>query len=136
MAIIALGVFVLASFNVTGTGQMIAMPVVITKDGAELSSKDIKLLEYAFRESKTSFEGISHDALQPAKPLQKWFLVDAPFSVIKTTLRKTTKPEYRSLTLRLALVDGQTFTLSIPVVSDAELNTPIQIDISTKQAVP
>jgi len=73
--------------------------------------------------------------MKDAKPFQIGFFVDAPYTTTRTWIfgRLSTSPEYRSLTIRLSLINGEAFTMSIPVLSDTALNLPIQIDITTKK---
>jgi len=122
-------------FSISSVGPMVAMPLILTRNGEPIPRMEIELLQYAFREAPTSFDRISLEQLKDAKAFQIGFLVDAPSTTTRTWIfgRPSTSPEYRSLTIRLSLINGEAFTMSIPVLSDTALNLPIQIDITTKK---
>jgi hypothetical protein len=122
-------------FRRTFVGPMVAMPLILTRDGNPIPAKEIESLRYAFRETPTSFERISVEQMKDAKPFLIGFLVDAPYTTTRTWMfgPRSTTPEYRSLTIQLTFVAGDSFTMSIPVLSDTALNSPIQIDVSSKK---
>jgi len=119
-------------FSITASGRMLVMPVILTRDGEALSAKDLRSVRYIFRESSTSFERINIEEMKDAKPIEKGFYVEAPYSTTRSWMfgRPSISPEYRSLTIQLSLVGGETFTMNVPVLSDTRLNSPIQLDIS------
>jgi len=119
-------------FSVTSSGPMVAMPLILTRADEPITAKEIRSVRYIFRETRTSFERINIDQMKEAKPFRTGFLLDAPYTKNRSWMfgPTSTSPEYRSLTIQLALVDGETFTMSIPVLSDTALNSPIHLDIS------
>lgn len=115
---------------------MLEIPFIPTRDGKLLRPEEIRSLQYAFGEAPTSFDTVNHTTnLENARPFQPGFLLTAPFTISSRGVfgRKSIVPEYRSLHIELALVDGTVVSMNLPVVSDTALNFPIQMDISGKR---
>jgi len=119
-------------FSTTSSGPMLAMPIFLTRDGKKIPAEEIQSMRYRFSETRTSFDPINTEQMKDAKPFQTGFLVDAPFTTTRSWMfgRPSTTPEYRSLTLQLSLVDGETYTMCLPILSDTRLNSPVQLEIS------
>jgi len=134
--LLTLAVFIVSNvFTITGTAPMIAIPVVITKDGKQITPDSLISFKFAFSEKANRELKLSTPtALKDAHWLQEYFLVQAPFTIIYGSLfsREKISPEYRYLFLMLSFKDGKNLSLSLPVLSDTRLNSPLYLDISEK----
>lgn len=116
---------------------MLAMPVVVARDGVLVRAVEIRSFQYQFAETKTSFEeAATGGGMKDARPYGDYFLVEAPFTRMRAWMfdRTTISPQYRSLRIRLVFLDGTALSLALPVISDTALNRPIRIDLSGGKA--
>ncbi len=137
-AVLVIGFFAFPiMFSSRARGPMLAMPVVVARDGVLIQAQDIRSFQYQFAEVQGP-EGKASpvEGMRDAKTWGDGFLVDAPFTESWPWMfgRTTISPQYRSLRLRLVFLDGTTLSLSLPVISDTALNRPIRIDLEGAEA--
>lgn len=137
-AVLVIAYVILSNVSgVTGIAPMLAMPVVVVRDGALVQARDVRSFQYQFSEAQTSFEpNTSLEGMKDARVYGEGFLVEAPFTRMRAWMfdRTTISPQYRSLRIRLVFRDGTALSLALPVLSDTALNRSIQIDIQSAKA--
>lgn len=116
---------------------MLAMPVMVARDGVLVRAGEIRSFQYQFAEMETSYgKNATSDGMKDARAYGDNFLVEAPFTRMRSWMfgRTTISPRYRSLRIKVVFLDGTTLSLAMPVISDTALNRPIQIDLHSAKA--
>jgi hypothetical protein len=119
--------------SVRVTAPMLSIPILITRNGQEVPSSEIRSVQYLFDvHPPQSPQDVSPNHLRDASTLDRYYLIGAPFSIRRKGLIFTTtevEPEIRSVFLRIAFSDGSTASLSFPVLSDRRESVPMFIDL-------
>jgi hypothetical protein len=130
LIIVALALLIIPNIaNVTGTAPMLELPLLLRNRGKIVPHEEIRLIQYRFDEGPTNWDPLKERAdMKEASPLGDGFLIHAPFTIMNYGGKKTISPRYRSLLIRVILVNGHSFSMSVPVISDKTFDHPIQID--------
>ena len=122
--------------NITAQGPMLELPLILSRTGQIIPHEEVRLIQYRFNESPTNWEPLKKQKdMSQASQMGNGFRIYAPFTITKIGLfgKPTTTPLYRSLSIHIELIDGTTFSMSIPVISDKSFDSPIHIDFESQK---
>ena len=115
------------------TAPMLSMPILITRNGQEVPASQIRSVQYLFGVNPPKApQEVSGGVLREANESDGYYLIGAPFTIYRSGVIFTStvvKPEIRSVFLRVTFTDGNTVSMSFPVLSDRRENVPMFVDL-------